>query len=139
VPWYIKVRGGRSYDGALHRLGLRPDSRNAADYIGFYSSKQEVAHRIADLKKLGIRGSARKYLKRKKIKPPKRRQLIEILPLRPTKPSAEILRIQETARIRLKADATKRRAEVRRQGQLLAEREAAERAHEAVRRIKGEV
>ena len=139
--WRLIVFDGRGFDRVLHRMGLRPSRSSAHQYIGYYAlaAEPQLRRHIASLKTANLHGIAKKIPRRPVAQStaqqkPKRRS-----GARPRRPDAEVVSILIAQENRLARDALKRARERRRQAEFLAEREAAERAHKAVRRLKGEV
>jgi hypothetical protein len=133
--WLLIVYDGRGKDHRLHRMGMRPSTKKAGQYVGFYSlgAKVQLLRHIDELKSMGLRGIARQIEAREPVRSkqwPRHKT--------PAGPSAEIISIQIAAENRIARDALKLAREHRRQAEQLAEREANQQAKRAIQRAKGD-
>jgi hypothetical protein len=133
--WLLIVYDGRGHEAALDRMGCR-ESKKADQYIAFYSldGLTLLKRNIKKLKALGLHGIARKV----EARPPVRKKPFRIngsdgwaqLP----GGGANVLAFKVATAAKLAKD----EAEVQRQEQQLADRDAYNRARLAIKRARGE-
>jgi len=133
--WLLIVYDGRGHEAALDRMGCR-ESKKADQYIAFYSLEGTtlLKRNIKTLKALGLHGIAKKV----EARPPVRRKPLRIngsdgwaeLP----RGGANVLAFEVATAAKLAKD----KAEVRRQAELTAQRDAYSRAQNALRRARGD-
>lgn len=146
LRWMLIVHNGRSADMMLHRLGFKPSTTRAADYVNFYAlkAKAKMLRDIDRLKAVGLHGLAKKIaVKRRPVARSRKRAAT---PRAAAAPSAEILTIVARRDVRLKHDAEKRKANAAAIAEAAAARqrralaaEADARARDAILRAKGEL
>lgn len=146
LRWMLVVHKGATADMMLHRLGFRPSTSKATDYINFYAikAKPKMLRDIDRLNAVGLHSYAKKIVVNRKPVITSRKRAAK--PAAATKPNAEILTITARRDARLKHDAEKRKANAAALNQSAAARQrrtvAAEvdaRARDALLRAKGEL
>lgn len=135
----VTVLGGRDADLMLHSLGFRPSSRDASEYVHFYSTNavrnmRAARKRIADA---GLNAQVREvWIKRNRVSKKKSASAANPRPARA--PNAQIIALNTAKDARLKRDAAALTNERRRQVSRVAAADAAARASAAVIRSRGD-
>lgn len=134
--WILIVYDGRGSDALVHSFGLKPSKSTASQYVGFYSlnAKPLVLQIIAQLKKRGLRGIARKI--EQNILPPTPR--FGQQPPAPRRASAQVIQTDTIKELRLANDALRLAREKRSQAKKRANADAYHRAESAPKRARGE-
>lgn len=135
--WLLIVFDGRGHDRLLHKIGMRPATKKAGQYVGFYSlgAEAQLRRHIQSLREVGLHGIARKV----EARPPTKTRAKPSRRAQAAAPSGQIIMLQTAKENRLARDALKLAQEKRRQAERAAEAQVNRRAKEALLRSKGEL